>query len=229
MIWFFISVVAFMAGHIIPGLMRKQIIGWIGHLAYVVCFSILSIVLLAWVIHEVLVADFIMLWPFAVWQVYCTLGLMLPACILWASAILQPCPLSIGRKNGFDPARPGINAFCRHPLLLGAFLWGLGHVLSNGDLVAVIFFGGSAVFALIGFVRMEKIRMRDMSQTEISQVLAGTRRFSPAALLHGAIGAADIGLGVLMYAGLITAHEYVIGISPLGALGVPSILGLLGG
>lgn len=220
MIWFFISVVVFMAGHIIPGLMRKQIVGWIGHRAYVTCFSLVSLVLLIWVIHEVLVADFIILWSFAVWQVYGALCLMLPACILGAAAILQPCPLSIGRKSGFDPTRPGINAFCRHPLLLGAFLWGLGHVLPNGDLVAVIFFGGSAIFALAGFSRMEKIRMQGMSKAEIRQVLEGTRRFSPIALLHGAIGPSEIGLGVLMYAGLLIAHGYVIGVNPLGALGL---------
>tara|TARA_R110002049_G_scaffold52872_28_gene148447 strand:+ start:56960 stop:57631 length:672 start_codon:yes stop_codon:yes gene_type:complete len=219
LIWFFISVVVFLAGHIIPGLMRNQIVGWMGQRAYVVCFSVLSLVLLVWVIHEVLVADFIPLWPFAPWQVYVALCLMLPACILWAATILQPCPLSIGRKNGFDPNRPGINAFCRHPLLLGAFLWGLGHVLPNGDLVAVIFFGGSAVFALVGFARMEKIRMKEMSKAEISEILAGTRRFAPRAVLHGAIGLGEIGLGVMIYACLIIAHRYVIGISPLGALG----------
>lgn len=220
MIWFFISVLVFAAGHIIPGLMRKQIIEWMGRSAYVICFSALSLLLLIWVIHEVLVADFIPLWSFASWQVYVTLCLMLPACILWAAAILQPCPLSIGRKNGFDPNRPGINAFCRHPLLLGAFLWGLGHVLPNGDLVAVIFFGGSAIFALVGFARIEKIRMKEMSKTEILEILVGTRRFASRALLHGAIGPGEIGLGVMMYAGLIIVHRYVIGISPLGALGV---------
>ena len=219
MIWFFISVVVFLAGHIIPGLMRNQIVGWMGRRAYVFCFSVLSLVLLVWVIHEVLVADFISLWPFTPWQAYVALCLMLPACILWAAAILQPCPLSIGRKNGFDPNRPGINAFCRHPLLLGAFLWGLGHVLPNGDLVAVIFFGGSAVFALVGFARMEKIRMKEMSKAELSEILAGTRRFAPRAVLHDAIGLGEIGLGVMIYAGLIIAHRYIIGISPLGAVG----------
>ena len=205
--------------------MRKQIVGWIGLRAYVICFSAVSLLLLAWVIHEVLVADFIIVWPFAPWQVYVTLCLILPACILGVAAILQPCPLSIGRKNGFDPDRPGINAFCRHPLLLGAFLWGLGHVVPNGDLVGVIFFGGSAVFALVGFIRMEKIRMKEMSKAEITAILAGTRLFAPRALLYGAVGPGEIGLGVILYGVILIAHEYVIGVNPLGVFGGFAVFG----
>lgn len=219
MTWFFISVVIFLAGHIIPGLMRKQLVERFGHRTYVIGFSVLSTVLLVWVIYEVLNAESVWFWDFAPWQAQLTVTVMLPACILWAAAILQPCPLSIGRKNGFDPARPGINAFCRHPLLLGAFLWGVGHVVVNGDLVALLFFGGSALFAVIGFWRMEKIRLREFSDAQKAALLGGTRRFSPSGLFKGAIGWRDIALGIAIYAVLLFGHEHVIGVSPLLSAG----------
>ena len=147
MTWFFVSVAVFMAGHIVPGLLRGAITARIGHTAYIITFSVTSLFLLGWVIYEVRHADFIALWPYEIWQNHVTLTFMLPACILWAAAIIQPCPLSIGRKKGFDPARPGINRLTRHPLLLGMMLWGLGHIVPNGDLVAFMFFGGATVFA----------------------------------------------------------------------------------
>ncbi|WP_430474221.1 NnrU family protein [Thalassospira lucentensis] len=219
MVWFFISVAVFLGAHIIPGLLREKIVKRIGCHGYVIGFSILSTILFGWVIYEVLVAESFVLWDYQPWQAKFLIIIMLPTCILWACAILQPCPLSIGRKTGFDPARPGINRFCRHPLLLGVFLWGMGHVIANGDLVAVLFFGGSAIFALIGFSRMEKIRLRDIPQSQHQAILSGTRRFSPSGLLKGAIGLGDIVVGVLAYGVILIGHGHVIGVNPLEMAG----------
>lgn len=219
MVWFFISVAVFLGAHVIPGLLRNRIVGLVGYRAYVVGFSVLSTLLFAWVIHEVIVSESFWLWDFQIWQAKALIIVMLPACILWASAILQPCPLSIGRKSGFDPDRPGINSFCRHPLLLGAFLWGIGHVVANGDFVSLVFFGGSALFALIGFWRMEKIRLRDMSVAEQEAVQAGTRRFSLSGLFKGAFGWQDFLLGGIIYVVILMGHGHVIGVNPLEMAG----------
>jgi len=219
LVWFFISLAVFLGAHIIPGLLRGKIVGLIGYRAYVVGFSLVSTVLFAWVIHEVIAAESSWLWDFHPVRAKLLIIIMLPASILWACAILQPCPLSIGRRSGFDPDRPSINLFCRHPLLLGVMLWGAGHVVANGDLVAVIFFGGSAIFALIGFWRMEKIRLRDMSAARRDAILQGTRRFSPSGLLKGAIGWRDLLLGCVIYAVLLGGHAHVIGVNPLELVG----------
>ena len=205
MTWFFVSVVAFMLGHIVPGLLRGAITARIGHVAYVVTFSITSL--------------FITLWPYEIWQNHVTLTLMLPACILWAAAIIQPCPLSIGRKKGFDLTHPGINRLTRHPLLLGMMLWGLGHIVPNGDLVAFMFFGGATVFAIAGFWRMEKIRARHMDDAEYKAILDGTRRFDLTGIAKGAFGWRDIVLGIGLYIVILWAHPHVIGVDPLAAIG----------
>lgn len=219
MVWFFISVAVFLGAHVIPGLLRNRIINLVGRRVYVVAFSLLSTVLFGWVVHEVIVSESFWLWDFHPVQAKMLIIVMFPACILWASAILQPCPLSIGRQSGFNPKHPGINRLTRHPVLLGMFLWGAGHVIANGDFVALIFFGGSAAFALIGFSRMEKIRLRDMSPAEQDAVLAGTRRFSPSGLLTGAIGWRDLVLGSVLYLVLLMGHGHVIGVNPLEMAG----------
>tara|TARA_B100000674_G_scaffold406753_1_gene353819 strand:- start:1010 stop:1672 length:663 start_codon:yes stop_codon:yes gene_type:complete len=211
---FFIAIAVFLAGHIIPGLLRERLVGLIGYRPYIVGFSILSIFLFGWVVHEVLVAESFLLWDHQTWQAQLLIVVMLPACILWACAILQPCPLSIGRKTGFDPARPGINGFCRHPLLLGMIIWGIGHMIANGDLVAVLFFGGSAAFALIGFWRMEKIRLRDITPDQRAIWLEATRRFAPSGLLRVAVRWQDLLAGIILYVILLGGHGHVIGVDP---------------
>ncbi|WP_231959615.1 NnrU family protein [Thalassospira indica] len=208
----------FLAGHIIPGLLRERLVRRIGYRPYIIAFSILSVLLFGWVIHEVLVAESFWLWDYQTWQAQLLVVVMLPACILWACAILQPCPLSIGRKTGFDPAKPGINRFCRHPLLLGMILWGAGHTIANGDIVAVLFFGGSSIFALIGFWRMEKIRLRGMTNGEQAILLAATRRFSLSGL-KDAFRGRDILAGIVLYLLILGGHGHVIGVDPLAMAG----------
>ena len=215
---FFIAVTVFLAGHIIPGLLRERLVRRIGYRPYIIAFSILSVLLFGWVIHEVLVAESFLLWDYQTWQAQLLVVVMLPACILWACAILQPCPLSIGRKTGFDPVKPGINRFCRHPLLLGMILWGAGHTIANGDIVAVLFFGGSSIFALIGFWRMEKIRLRGMTDGEQAILLTATRRFSLSGL-KAAFRGWDILAGIVLYLLILGGHGHVIGVDPLAMAG----------
>ena len=215
---FLIAVTVFLAGHLIPGLLRERLIRRIGYRPYIIAFSILSVLLFGWVIQEVLVAESFWLWDYQTWQAQLLVVVMLPACILWACAILQPCPLSIGRKTGFDPARPGINRFCRHPLLLGTILWGAGHTIANGDVVAVLFFGGSSIFALIGFWRMEKIRLRGLTEGEQAVLLAATRRFSLSGL-KDAFRGRDILAGIVLYIVILGGHGHVIGVDPLAMAG----------
>ena len=215
---FLIAVTVFLAGHLIPGLLRERLIRRIGYRPYIIAFSILSVLLFGWVIHEVLVAESFWLWDYQTWQAQLLVVVMLPACILWACAILQPCPLSIGRKTGFDPARPGINRFCRHPLLLGTILWGAGHTIANGDVVAVLFFGGSSIFALIGFWRMEKIRLRGLTEGEQAVLLAATRRFSLSGV-KDAFRGRDILAGIVLYIVILGGHGHVIGVDPLAMAG----------
>ena len=216
---FFIAVVVFLTGHIVPGLLRERLVKRIGYRPYIIAFSVLSILLFGWVIHEVLVAESFLLWDHQTWQAQLLVVVMLPACILWACAIVQPCPLSIGRKTGFDPAHPGINRFCRHPLLLGVIIWGIGHTIANGDIVAILFFGGSSIFALIGFWRMEKIRLRGMADSEKAILIGVTRRFELSGLLKGAVRGRDILAGVVLYIVILAGHGHVIGVDPLAMAG----------
>lgn len=47
---------------------------------------------------------------------------------------------------GVGPAGGVLSAKIRHPMLIGGFLWGVAHLLVNGDLASVILFGGIAAW-----------------------------------------------------------------------------------
>ncbi|WP_339776682.1 NnrU family protein [uncultured Thalassospira sp.] len=215
MTWFFISIFAFLAGHMVPGLFRRALVARLGTPLYVLFFSLVSTGLLVWVVAAELQADYILLWPYDPRAHWVPIIAMLPVCILWVAAVRQPCPLSIGHARGYNPDHPGINLLTRHPLLLGVVIWGLAHMAPNGHLAAVIFFGGSALFALLGMGRMEKMRLRQLGASEFNRLCTGTRRFNWRGLLNGALDWRDVTGGIILYGMIIWLHPIVLGRDPL--------------
>ena len=146
---------------------------------------------------------------------------MLPACLLLVCGLTQPNPTLVGR--GFDAAAadpaPGILKVTRHPLMWGFGLWAIGHLAANGELAALILFGGVGFLALHGTMRLDaKRRARDpegfarfaaaTSNPPLGAILDGRQRLGAA--LAG-IGWARLGGAALLYAALVLAHPYFAG------------------
>lgn len=70
------------------------------------------------------------------------------ACVLLVLSFVQPSPT--GMAPGAAKRARGVTRITRHPLFAALGLWGLAHMLVNGYLSDVVFFGGFLVFALIG-------------------------------------------------------------------------------
>ncbi|HHZ07886.1 MAG TPA: NnrU family protein, partial [Rhizobiales bacterium] len=143
-------------------------------------------------------------------------ALMLPACLILALAIGRPNPFSFGgaRNDRFDPQRPGIVRFTRHPLLAALTLWSAAHVLPNGDLAHVLVFGALAAFALFGGRLVDRRRQREMGPAwaDLRRAVAS----SPVAAIPDGETLARLAAGPLLYAALIPIHQLVIGVDPLG-------------
>ena len=103
------------------------------------------------------------------WEAVSRFGYVLIILVLAAG---RPNPLSFGgRRTGFDPARPGIAGFARHPLLWALFLWSGAHLLVNGDLTHVILFGAFAIFCLMGMGLLDRRRRREMGEAAVAAAL----------------------------------------------------------
>lgn len=226
----FLGVLAvFLIAHVIPALpaVRRALQARLGEGGFIGAYSVLSLLLFAWLIRAALHAPYVPLWFTGAWGYWFALVLLPLAALLLGAGALAPNPLSIAFvTRPYAPAVPGAVAITRHPILWGLGLWGLAHLPVNGHLVGLLMFGSLGVFALVGMGVVEG-RRRQVLGEDRWQALAGGTSFLPfLALLRGRarwprdrvtlVGGA---IGLLL-AGLLLAggHLWLFGRDPLGFL-----------
>ena len=106
-------------------------------------------------------------------------------------------------------------------MMWGIALWSTTHVLANGELYALIFFGGLTVLALAGTVQVD--RRKACLEGNIWQAYAAKSSHIPFAAILAKrthFSAREIGwipviLGIIFYLVLLIPHETVVGIAPI--------------
>ncbi|MEM6322268.1 MAG: NnrU family protein [Pseudomonadota bacterium] len=215
---FALAFVAFFLTHSVPVRppLRPILVGALGRRGFSIVYSLVSLAIVAWLIVAAGRAPFVLLWPWAPWQSYAALLLMLIACIWLALAAGQPNPFSFGggRKAPFEPAAPGIVRLTRHPFLAVLALWASAHVLANGVLAHAILFGVFAVFAAIGGRLIDRRKKRELGAdwALLKQQMAATP-FSAAVPLTR-VTAKRVAVGVVAWVALIAAHPLLFGVAP---------------
>jgi len=210
--------VVFFLSHSLP--VRPMLRPWLqqrlGQGGFTLAYSALSLGVLVWLIAAAGRAPHVPLWGWAPWQVYVPLIVMLPVCLILSLAIARPNPFSFGgaHNDRFDPMRPGIVRWTRHPLLLALALWSAAHVVPNGDLAHVVLFGTFAVFAGVGGRLVDRRKRREMGAdwTRLQSSVAGAPLFAVSVSIATAL---RLSAGVALYGVLIWLHPYLFGVSPL--------------
>lgn len=215
---FALAYVVFFLSHSLP--VRPPLRAWfqarLGASGFTLAYSVLSLAVLAWLIGAAGRAPHVPLWGWAPWQVHVPLTVMGPVCLILALSIGRPNPFSFGgaRNDQFDPARPGIVRWSRHPLLAALALWAAAHVVPNGDLAHVILFGTFAGFAVLGGRLIDRRKRREMG-SEWQRLRAAEKR-APLLFLRASSGTlARLVAGTVLYAALIWVHPVLFGVSPL--------------
>ena len=99
----------------------------------------------------------------------------------------------------FAPYPPNnIKRLLRHPQLTGVALWGIGHLLANGESRSIVLFGGMALWAI---TEMLFINRRDGAWDRPARVPAR----GDALLIAG---------GIVAYAVVAAAHQWLFGFYP---------------
>lgn len=193
---------------------RPWLVARLGRAGFGIAYAILSTVMLAALILAARRAPVVHLWnepPAAQWLV---LGAMLAASLILAFGLFRPNPLSFGgmRNAAFDPRRPGLVRWIRHPVLAAFFLWSAAHLIVNGELAHVVVFGSFAGFALIGMRIIDRRRRREMGdeawRKTIAQMRSSTISWPGAAALRLAGAVAAV-------AALIFLHPWFAGVDVL--------------
>lgn len=211
-----VAVVVFLASHSLtnrPGFRARAEAALGGPRAFTIAYSLLSLLLLAWMIVAYIHAPMVLLWGQEPWMRWVPALVMPVASVLAVAGLTTPNPFSIGPGGrGFDPARPGVLRLTRHPVLWAAGLWAGAHVVPNGDVAALILFVPLLLLAVLGPRMLDRKRRRVLGAEEWARLTAFPR--APLAALRE-MGWKRIVGGLLLYAALLHLHQPVIGASPL--------------
>jgi len=169
--------------HLIPALapgLKSRWLGALGKAGYRGSFSVLILLALGLMIAGWRQALPMYLYTLPENAELAAVAIMLLACILFVSAKL--------------PTR--VKRIVRHPQLTAVALWGLAHLLANGDSRSAAVFGSMLIWAM---VEMVAINRRDGKAT-------------PPVVKALPFELVPIALGGALFLALIVAHPYLTGI-----------------
>ncbi|MCF8466124.1 MAG: NnrU family protein [Sneathiella sp.] len=218
-----LAALAFLFIHIIPSsFLRERLVSRIGEKGYLAGFSLLSLTVLVWLVFAFRSAPVgEMLWDAGNAGRYLAMLLMLVALILFVSANTSPNPTAVGAGKLVEreSAYSGVNTITRHPLMWSITLWSIAHIINNGEISAVVFFGAFGILAFSGTFLIDAKKARQL-KNGWGAYKARTSNIPFAAILEGRAKLSikplwwRILLGIALYAVLFHFHAFVFGVSP---------------
>jgi uncharacterized membrane protein len=142
-----VGALLFFGAHLVPNIggIRTSLIEGLGEKAYMTVYSILSLIGITLMFVGRSRAGFELLWIGPQWLHIMTMVLMF---------VSLYCFLAM-----FMPTN--IKKWVRHPMLTFMLLFGFAHLVSNGDVASLIFFGSLTVFSLFKIISLTKRKSAD--------------------------------------------------------------------
>jgi uncharacterized membrane protein len=220
-----IATLSFLASHLLLSYppIRVPLVARLGEPAFRGVYSAVSLLLLTWMAAAYGDAPVVDLFYPPIGMQHLSLLIMPFACIFLVAGLTTPNPSAIGgdRPEILEDGPVGILKITRHPVMWGFALWGLAHLLANGDAASLILFGGITLLALVGARAQDgkkRIQLGDAwtrfaertSFVPFVALVRGRVRMMPAEL-----GWWRIGLGLAVYAALLWLHPWLFGVNPV--------------
>lgn len=224
-----LSVAVFVASHIVLSAppVRSVLRARLGTRGFQGAYSVLSLVLIVWVVMAYNDAPYVEVWQPATWGRHLALTLMLFACVFVALGLTTPSPTAVSGADGGSGLAGrgpiGILKVTRHPTMWGVVIWGVAHLFANGGAADVLLFGGMTVLALVGAYGIDVKKRASLGDAWTA--FARRTSFVPfAAMIQGRtrvslgeIGWWRLALGVALYGVLLWVHPWLFGVSPFAA------------
>ena len=214
------AALAFVLGHFVLSAapIRAALTGALGRTGFLVAYSLYAIATFVWMNIAFTRAPFEDLWGDPGWARWLAVGVMPLASVLFVAGILTANPSAVGFEKLMAANRPpmGIQKVTRHPIQWAIALWAALHVIANGDLASVIFFGGILVLSMAGMLHMEARKRAEpgdgwtsfaerSSFIPFAAILRGRVRVSPSE-----IGWSRIAAGLILYLVFLFGHRVAI-------------------
>ena len=201
--------------------LRDRVVAAIGLRGYMVVFSAASVAGMIWLVSAYNGAPYVETWGTPGWWKPFAIVLMLPAFLLVVIGLTTPNPTAVAGEALVDRPPAGIVRVTRHPFLVGVALWAGVHVVNNGDVASLLFFGSLAVVAGAGTVSIDAKRRRTLGGPAWDAFASRTSILPFAAILAGrnTLAARELGwwrpaAGVAAYALMLGGHQHLFGVPP---------------
>lgn len=217
-----IAGVAFCGSHVLlsstglRGSLRDQL----SERGFLAVYSLTALATFAWFLVAYAHAPTIVLWPRQRWTALVPVVLMPLAAVLLVAGYTTPNPTAVGMERSVradDPA-PGVLRVTRHPVMWAIALWAISHLIANGDLRSLLFFGAFAGLSLGGTVLIDR-KKRLALGSDWSRLAELTSNLPFAALVAGRtrlrwrdISWLRVIAGLLLYAVFYNAHAIITGV-----------------
>jgi uncharacterized membrane protein len=216
-----LMLVAFVAVHtaISRPRIRDPLMARLGRRWYGALHGTVSTVGMAAVFWGYYMAPYLELWPpLAAFRAIPAL-LMPLACILTVASVTTPCAGLTGDclPEGDNPA-PAILSITRHPVPWALVLWGAAHVIANGDLAGLLFFGIFLAFGALGVPLVDMRRRRLCGEDAWKRFAAASPTLpfaGPGPVDWRGIGWKPVLLGLVLYVAIVLSHGFVIGVEAI--------------
>lgn len=179
--------------------LRPKLVGALGEIGFLALYSVVALVTfvpLIWLYftskHAGALLWYVPRGPLLTSVMYLGMGV---AFVLLVSSFLRPSP---GGIVPGDTTPRGVYRITRHPMVMSFVVFSLVHLLPNGSAADVAFFGGFALFALVGAAHQDQRKLavgppgyRDFyTHTPFfpftgRDTFKGLRELSPIALIGG--------------------------------------------
>jgi uncharacterized membrane protein len=219
-----VASIALVGTHVVPSIpsVRARIVSAIGEKAFSGVYSLLAIACIGTMVWAFNRVPQNFLWVPSAGLRHIPSVLMPIAFFLAVGGLLTRNPTTFGMEGQLQAQTPatGIVRVTRHPFLWGVVIWSVAHILANGDLGSLIFFGGFFFLATVGMVGIDRKRAARYGD-EWQQFVSVTSSVPFVAILSrrntlrlGEIGWKILLIAVVSYLGVFAGHRWLFGVVP---------------
>jgi len=206
--------------------LRDDLVRRLGERAYLMLYTAVALILLAWLIRAYATAPTVELWWPPRLLIVLPIVVMPVALLLLVGGYTQRNPTAVMQNRFLTVERPapGVLAITRHPLMWGIGLWAITHLVVNGDLASLIFFAAFAILSLWGTRLIDRRKQRSWPAEDWQRFSAVTSNIPFAAVFtsRNELRISEIGWWRIMLAGILyIVLTYLHGV----VLGVPVVVG----
>ena len=225
MAWLVLGALFFVGIHLlISGTrLRDVLVARLGEGPYRGLFSVLSLIGIVWMSWAYNEAPTVLLWGRVEGLVPITMALVFLAFLIGVPGLLIRSPTAVGGETagvGGGPDVRGILRVTRHPFLWGVMLWAAGHLIANGDVASLIFFGAFLVLAAVGQGQIDAKRSRQWGESWRSFAAVTSRApFAAIAAGRNAFRLSEIGwwriaVAIVLFVALMGLHPWLFDTMP---------------